>query len=181
MSPGTSATSATPRPPRNPDRQPHSRETLLDRRGNLARAARVGLAVHALEGVIHHAVEPARDEQVETEPQIEGERRAAAPGKLRRREIVGPERDGGSRAQVVGGPRAYAHRAERLRLELWVGGAPDHPDLEARVRRHVVAEPEGEFGRLVPEFDLWLSYDVASYASLEVGVRSEEHTSELQS
>src|SRR5438128_8602085 len=115
MSPGTSATSATPRPPRNPDRQPHSRETLLDRRGSLARAARVGLAVHALEGVIHHAVELARDHEVEAEPQIEGERRAAASGELRRREVVGSERDGRSWSQVVGGAPAYAHRAERLR------------------------------------------------------------------
>src|SRR6266576_2174931 len=52
-----------------------------------------------------------RQADVEAEPQVDREPRAAAAGELRRREVVGAEQHGGSRPDLVERARSDAHRS----------------------------------------------------------------------
>src|SRR2546423_4720739 len=86
--------------------QSKSREGLLDRCVDLSLSPGVGLAIHAVEGVGRRAVQPAREPDVEAEPQIERDGCAAPSREFRGREVVGAEHDRGARPDLVERPRA---------------------------------------------------------------------------
>src|SRR5205807_10054114 len=76
------------------------------------------LSLHdALPILIDRAMQPARQAHVEAEPQLEGERRAAASGEPRRSEVIGAERHRRARAQIIRGAGTDPHGAHRLSVE----------------------------------------------------------------
>src|SRR2546425_9834418 len=116
-----------------------------------------GLVLRAPPGVLfafmalwrapRRTMEPPRENAVQAEPQVDRERGMAAAREFRGGEVIRPEQHGRPRADLVERTRPDAHGPHRLRVELWIRGAPDESRLHARIRGQVITDPRADLRR----------------------------------